>query len=101
MSGCTIGPVDLFRRDTSTAASSARSAPIVVVSTSSKELPSGTATNVEETSKESTSGGNEATTIDIGTGLGVGLPLLAGLAVALFFLRRMRNQSKRQWTRSE
>ena len=98
--GYTISAVDLSQTSTSTAASGATLAPVAVPTTPAEGLSDNTtdaktATNVAEHD------GKKITMVGLGAGLGVGLPLFTGTMVALFFLRRLRGQSKGQRKQTE
>ncbi|KAM0800261.1 hypothetical protein BDR22DRAFT_908739 [Usnea florida] len=102
--GLTIVPVESTQTSTYTAPSSA-SAISSAIDTGPTESPSSAAaSNTTHTEtpypKDNTIFGL-ATKTGLGAGLGVGLPILAGLTVALLSLRRLRRQSNSKRTDSE
>lgn len=101
--GYTIGAAGLLQKSmstaTSTAASSMTTTPSAVSSAATGPQyvrASSVTTNAEAAQSGSLTRGSDATNLGVGAGLGVGLPLLAGLAVAF-----MRSQSKDQRKDSE
>ena len=94
MSGYTISAVGLSQTNTSTSASGATLAP-VTVSTPAEGVGDST-TDAKTATDIDDHNGKEATMVGLGAGLGVGLPLFAGTMIALFYLGRLRSQSKGQ-----
>ena len=104
LSGFTIAPVELLQTSMSTAPFSALATPNATDAGPTKPQSStaaSTTTDKETPHPESTTRANNATRTGLGAGLGVGLPLLAGLTVALLFVRRLRSQSNSQKSDAE
>lgn len=104
LAGFTIAPVQSLQTSMATAPSSALATPNTTDAGPTKPQSSAAAsitTGTETPYTKSTISASDATKTGLGAGLGVGLPLLGGLTIALFFLRRVRSQSNSQKTDSE
>ena len=101
LSGFTIAPVESLQTSMTTAPSSLSATSNAIDTGPTISLSSVAAretTDAETPDPKSTTSVNDATKTGLGAGLGVGLPLLAGLTVALLYLRRLRSQSNSKRT---
>ena len=90
-SGFTIAPLELLQTSKSTAASSSFFNPQTTAA-------AGDITEAETPRPECTVSASDTLKGSMSAGLGVGLPLLAALIVALLFLRRLRSRSNSRGT---
>ena len=97
--GFTIAPVESTQTSTNTAPSGISATSNAIDAGPTKSPSSAAAINTTDTQtpyQEHNTSVSDATKTGLGAGLGVGLPLLAGLTAALLYLRRLRSQSNSQ-----